>query len=126
MQYQVWAESPHIKPLIDRLLTPAPETDALTVVILAAYAGVAYDQVNANSADYLPNGTLYELYYPREYSASDDDNEEAGELALRQKWASVCPNTSDAVERVFGVLSRAIDICPNLSLETASGVTTYR
>ena len=88
-----------------------------------AYAGSMFDQINANSATYLPGGKVHRLYNPdpdAEADAADDDS------ALRRIHMNSTPATSDDMERVFGVYKFALESVPNLALTTAGGMTCYR
>jgi len=82
-----------------------------------AYAGTLVDQLNRNSASYLPGGELHNLF------VVEKDNPD---LEIRRSHARQNPTTADDMERVFGVFKYCVDVNPNLGLTTASSMTCYR
>lgn len=117
-QFNLWSQSNNNRILIDKLHEPDPPTRELTITMLQAFGAAVVEQIDQNSKEYLAGGDIFEAF--------NCPSPLTPEQRQRQEHLLTTPLSSDAMERVFGVLDYAISNTANLSLQTASGVTAYR
>ena len=105
------------KVLRDKVFEANAETRDVTIACLQAHCQSIVDQIDSNSADYLPGGWIFELFMCGVPTQAQ---------ALKITQFLKVPLTSDPMERMFSHFNHDMDSQRNLKLATGAGMTCCR